>query len=40
MSSFNIKNDITWRDFLIRVALIVVTVTIIVWLMPRSSHSN
>ena len=40
MSSFNIKNDITWRDFLTRAALIVMTVTIIVWLMPRSSHSN
>lgn len=40
MSSFNIKNDITWRDLLIRVSLIIVTVTIIVWLMPRSSHSN
>ena len=40
MSSFNIKNDITWRDLLIRVSLIIVAVTIIVWLMPRSSHSN
>ena len=40
MSSFNIKNDITWRDLLIRVSLIVVAVTIIVWLMPRSNHSN
>ena len=40
MSSFIIKNDITWRDFLTRAALIVLTVTIIVWLMPRSSHSN
>ena len=37
MSSFSIKNDVTWRDFLIRVGLIAVTVTIIVWLMPRSS---
>ncbi len=40
MSSFNIKNDITWHDFLIRFALVVATVTIIVWLMPRSSYSN
>lgn len=40
MSSFNIKNDITWRDLLIRASLIIVAVTIIVWLMPRSSHSN
>ena len=33
MSSFNIKNDLTWRDFLI-------TVAIIVWMMPRSSQNN
>ena len=40
MSSFNTKNDITWRDFLIRLGLITVTVTIIVWMMPRSSQNN
>ena len=40
MSSFNIKNDLTWYDFLIRSALIVVTVALIVWLMPRNSSSN
>ena len=38
MSSFNIKNDVTWRDFLIRSAFIIVTVVIIVWMMPRSSN--
>ena len=40
MSSFNIKNDLTWRDFLIRSGLIIITVAIIVWLMPRSSQNN
>ncbi|MBP5776543.1 MAG: HDIG domain-containing protein [Prevotella sp.] len=40
MSSFNVKNDITWRDLLIRLALIVCTVTIIVWLMPRNNYST
>ena len=40
MSSFNVKNDITWRDFLIRTGLIVATVAIIVWLMPRSTHNT
>ena len=40
MSSFNIKNDVTWRDFLIRSAYIIVTVAIIVWMMPRSSNSS
>ncbi len=38
MSSFNIKNDLSWRDFLIRAALIVASVAIIVWLMPRSNQ--
>lgn len=38
MSSFDFKNDLTWHDFLIRAALIIVTVTIIVWLMPRSNE--
>ena len=40
MSSFNVKNDITWRDFLIRTGLIVASVVIIVWLMPRSTHNT
>ena len=40
MSSFNIKNDLTWRDILIRSALIVATVAIIVWLMPRNSQAS
>ena len=39
MSSFSIKNDATWRDFIIRTALIAVIVAIIVWLMPRSTHN-
>ena len=38
MSSFDFKNDLTWRDFLIRAALIIGTVAIIVWLMPRSNE--
>ena len=40
MSSFNIKNDLTWRDFLIRSALIVATTAVIVWLMPRNTQSS
>ncbi len=40
MSSFNIKNDLTWRDFLIRLGLIIITVAVIVWMMPRSSQHN
>ena len=38
MSSFDFKNDITWHDFLIRAALVIGTVAITVWLMPRSSE--
>lgn len=38
MSSFLFKDDLTWRDFLIRAALIIGTVAIIVWLMPRSNE--
>ena len=40
MSSFNIKNDLTWRDFLIRLGLIIITVVIIVWMMPHSGQSK
>ena len=40
MSSFNVKNDMTWRDFLIRLGIVVCAVTLIVWLMPRNSYSS
>ena len=39
MTNFNLKTDISWRDFLIRCGLIIVTVAIISWLMPRD-HQN
>ena len=38
MSSFNIKNDLSWRDILIRAALVIGTVAITVWLMPLSNE--
>ena len=40
MSSFNIKKDLTWRDFLIRLGLVIITVAVIVWMMPRSNQHN
>ena len=40
MSSFNIKNDLTWRDFLIRSALVLAAAAIIVWLMPRNTQAS
>ena len=40
MINFNLKTDITWRDFLIRAGLIIGTVTIIAWTLPRDTHTN
>lgn len=40
MSSFNLKTDISWHDFLIRVGLTIGTVAIITWLMPRDSNNT
>ena len=40
MWSFNFKNEITWRDVLVRVALVTGTVAAIVWFMPRDSRNN
>ena len=39
MSSFNYKEDITWRDILLRSAIVIVTVLVIVWLMPRDGRN-
>lgn len=39
MSTFNIKNDPYWRRMLIRIALVVVSVGIVVWSMPRDSRT-
>jgi len=39
MGKFNLKEDITWRDILIRRALSVATVAVIIWAMPRDSRS-
>ena len=39
MTSFNMKDDLQWRDILIRTALIIVTVTIVVWSMPDDNRS-
>ena len=40
MVNFNLKTDITWRDFLIRAGLIIGTVAIIVWSMPRDTRNH
>ena len=40
MSGFNLKTDISWHDFLIRVGLVIGTVAIITWFLPRDSHNT
>ena len=37
---FSIKTDVTWRDIALRVLLILGTVAIIVWFMPRNNKPN
>jgi len=40
MSNFRFKIDLTWRDVLIRIALVVCTTAAIVWFMPRDNKPN
>ena len=40
MEKFNFKTDITWRDIVLRVALVLGTVALIVWFMPRDNSHN
>ena len=35
MSSKITKDDLTWHDILVRALLVIASVAIIVWLMPR-----
>lgn len=39
MSTFNNREDITWRDILVRAAVIICTVAITVWAMPNDSRN-
>ena len=39
MSSIFLKDDFKWRDILIRTALVLATVGIVVWAMPRDNRS-
>ena len=38
--NFNLKTDMTWRDLLIRASIIIGTVVIICWSLPRDSNTN
>ena len=39
MSTFNIIKDPYWRRMLIRIALVIASVAIVVWSMPRDSRT-
>ena len=40
MRNFKFKIDFTWRDIMIRVALVICTTAVIVWFMPRDNKPN
>jgi len=40
MNTINPKTDITWRELLLRIALVVGTAAVIVWSMPRDNRVN
>ena len=40
MGSFNLKDNLHWRSVLLKLALIVVTVTVVVWSMPDDNSST
>ena len=40
MRKFDLKTDITWRDIALRVVLVLCTVAVIVWFMPRDNTPN
>lgn len=39
MSKFNLKEDLTWRDVLLRTGIVLAAVIVIVWVMPRDSRN-
>lgn len=40
MSKFNFKEYLSWRNVLMRFAIVIGTVAVIVWAMPHDSHGN
>ncbi len=40
MSTFNLKEDFTWRDFIVWSAIIIASVAVIAWAMPRDNRNN
>ena len=40
MINFSLKTSLTWRDIVLRIAYVAVTVGVIVWFMPRDQRVN
>ena len=40
MKHVNLMAQLTFRDALMRIALVLSVVTLIVWFMPRETHHN
>ena len=40
MSNFSLKENLLWRDWLLRAALVIGTVAIVVWSMPHDNHNS
>ena len=40
MSNFSLKENLLWRDWLLRAALVIGTVAIVVWSMPHDNNNS
>ena len=40
MSDFRLNTDITWRDIVTRIGIVLATVAVIVWFLPRDNRIN
>lgn len=40
MALQQIKGELTWRDFILRIAIVIATAALIVWIMPNSNSNN
>lgn len=40
MTAQLIKGELTWRQFILRIAIVIATAALIVWIMPSSSSNN
>lgn len=40
MNAQQIKGELTWREFILRIAIVIATAALIVWIMPSSNSNN